>query len=483
MCRFTKVIKFVFHGISFRFDKNECLSGPAHYSCETKFQNKFKAPVLFNLLGSFVASLLLVASPSYAQKLDPSELNDQDIEQTEYSEQDVELNIQGEGQGKAQLSRELQANLNAQFEKIQTLIKTENSYSARLGEEYLNYGLLLKQAGEIDEARENIVDALHISKVNDGVYGIEQRPILRELFEINLLLAKSEELEENLAKINWLENKHPKEIGTYSFDLVLKLGHHFLDRYSIQSIRSEASLAFLDTAAKYFSFAIRKYGANSMDTLLMPYGELSEVHYYRSRLIEKVRNQRDYGTARGGRRTSFERLNQTQSPKFFDDTFSKTEFYSKLHLTKARDEKNQTEIVNALLAIADSNLLFKRKKTAAEYYQLAWNEAQKLPVDDPIRLSFNKPVKLPAFKHSFENEEARRQGATYAVLPVIVNVDANGKVILVEKNVAGAVSERVASRARRIIRNTKFRPVIADGKMLASDQHKEMLRVLVKKNG
>ena len=210
---------------------------------------------------------------------------------------------------------------------------------------------------------------------------------------------------------------------------------------------------------------------------------MSEVHYYRSKLTERLRDQRNYGSLRENRRTTFERLSHTQSPKFIDDTFSKTEFYSKLHLTKARDEKNQAQIVNALLAIADSNLLFKRKKTAAEYYQFAWNEAQKLAIDDPIRLSFNKPVKLLAFKHSFENDEARRQGSTYAVLPVIVNVDANGRVTQVEKNIVGAVNDRVASRARRIIKNSKFRPVIVDGKMLASDQHKEYLRVLVKKNG
>jgi len=161
---------------------------------------------------------------------------------------------------RAELSAQLRTNLEAQFQQIQSLIKTEDAYSAKLGEEYLNYGLLLSRAGRVDEAREMIVDALHISKVNEGVYSLEQRPILRALFEVNLLTGKSQELVDNFEKIVWLENKSPSQIGTYSFDLALKLGHHFLDRYKIQSIRSSVSLEFLDASAKYFSYAIRQYG-------------------------------------------------------------------------------------------------------------------------------------------------------------------------------------------------------------------------------
>jgi len=400
------------------------------------------------------------------------------IEEGEITIED-ELGILDTPVSRAELSAQLRANLEAQFNQIQSLIKTEDAYSAKLGEEYLNYGLLLQSAGRVDEAREMIVDALHISKVNEGVYSLEQRPMLRALFENNLLLGKSEDLVENFEKIIWLENKSPSEIGTYSFDLALKLGHHFLDRYKIQTIKTNTSLEFLDASAKYFSYAIRQYGRTSISELLMPYGELSEVHFYRSKLVQRITSKRSFSFGR--RDSAFDRIGQGGSQNFAEDTFSKTEFYAKLHFTKAKAEKNQQELVSALLALGDANLLFKRKKTAASYYKIAWQESLKLAPDDPVRLSLTEPVLLPAFNYALEREEPKRQGATYAYLPVIVDVNVDGKVTSVDSSVVGASSGKVASRARRIIKFSKFRPVIENGDLIPSSQHQEKIRVLVSK--
>ncbi|MBX2848882.1 MAG: hypothetical protein KTR16_11220, partial [Acidiferrobacterales bacterium] len=197
------------------------------------------------------------------------------------------------------ISAELKANLEAQFERINELEKTEFAFNSKLGEEYLNYGLLLYRAGRIDEARDAIIDAWHIVKVNEGVYSIRQRPMLRALFDINLLRNKSQALEENFEKLVWIENKNPKERGVFSLDLAIKLGHHFLDLYTVRGLRDEVSLSHLDSAARYFSYAVRQYGDVKMDQHTLPYGELSLVHFYRSRLLERLRvSQRDHRFSR-----------------------------------------------------------------------------------------------------------------------------------------------------------------------------------------
>ncbi len=482
MKKLNKIIRFIFRDISFRLNRNE------FFVASRKIKSQYK--VKKKLFHSLTLSCFLFTLPSYSQDGTPQPGSGEQLEapvsleQIEYTEevQETELNILTKKPTRAQLSRELRVSLDAQFERIQQLIKTEDAYSSKLGEEYLGYGLLLTQAGEIDQARKMVVDALHISKVNDGVYSIEQRPILRALFEINLLKGKSEDLEANLSKIIWIENKNIDHIGTYSFDLALKLGHHYLDLYLIQSVHGDVSLGYLDSAAKHFSYAIRQYGRASMDELLMPYGELSEVHFYRKKLVDKVIGlQRGNSILGDGRNSPFSRKTQFKQPDIIDDTFFKAKKYSELHLIKAQTEKNKRQTTYALLALADTNLLFNRKKTAAHYYKQAWLEAQKLAVDAPIRLSFDKPVKLPAFNHSLNNEDPQRQGATYAYLPVMVDVNPDGKVTKVEKNVFGASSEKIALRARRIIKNTKFRPAILDGEMVPSSGHEEKIRVLVSK--
>ena len=402
-------------------------------------------------------------------------VTNESLEQAEPEDFAVELELTP-----VEISSELNQNLTAQFQRISELEKTEDAFSSTLGEEYFNYGLMLKRSGRIDEAREMIVDALHITKVNDGVYAIEQRPMLKELFDINLLRGESEELEESLEKILWLENKNPKSREFYSFEMVVNLGHHFLDLYSIRPIRDNTSLELLDKSARYFSYAVRQYGNATIDQLLMPYGELSLVHYHRSRLVARInREQRTTGFSR--RQSAFQRVDQSQSQEFFDQTFSKTELYAKIHLSKAKRENNQPQVVAALLALGDSNLLFRRQAAAADFYRVAWEEAQKLPAGDPLLQSFDKPVRLPAFNFALEKEPAKRAGANYAFLPVMVDVDSRGKVISVEDNVVGAPSKKIASRARRVVKNSRFRPAIKNGQLQSVTGHQEKIRVLVSK--
>jgi len=387
-----------------------------------------------------------------------------------------------------QISADLKANLEAQYARIYELEKTEDAFSAKLGEEFLNYGLLLLNAGRVDEARAAVVDALHIVKVNEGVYSIDQRPILRVLFNINLTLNKTEELEENLEKIIWIENRNPAKRDFDSLDLSIELGHHFLDRYKIRNTRDEVSLSFLDKSQRYFSYAVRQYGYAKLSEHRMPYGELSLVHYYRSQLLKRL--QRDQvgfrSTGNRDRQRSRQLVDNPLSDinrldNLISQSFSLSERYSNIHLRQAKLEQNQQQIVTALLALGDSNLLFKRKKTAAQYYRHAWNEAQKLSPNDPLLQSFDKPVRLPAFSFAIEREEARKAGANYANLPVKMNIDANGKVIAVYDDVVGAPSKRVASKVRRIVGSSIFRPVIRNGQLTAVSEHEELVRVQVSK--
>lgn len=380
-----------------------------------------------------------------------------------------------------EISKELNADLEAQFQRINALEKVEDAYSDKLGEEYLNYGLLLLKAGRVNDARDAIIDAWHITKVNDGVYSMAQRPMLRALFDINLLLNKSEELEDVLTKLVWIENKHPKERDRFSLDLAIKLGHHYLDRYSIRgSQRDDVALALLDNAAKHFSYSVRQYSDARIDEHPLPYGELSLVHYHRSRLLQRSKStERNFQFSREVSR--FSRIEEIKAQQFLDQTFSRTEYYAKLHLKKATKEKNQKQMVIALLALGDANLLFRRKISASNYYKFAWEEAQKLRADDPIVLSMEKPVRLPAFTFAINKEEPRRADGNYAYLPVITNVDANGKVSSVYETVEGAPSIKLASRVRRIVKNSKFRPAIINGQMSSVREHQEKVRILVSK--
>jgi len=180
------------------------------------------------------------------------------------------------------ISAQLRADLEQQFQRVRSRLETEDAFSELLGEEYLSYGLLLKKAGRLDEAREMIVDAMHIAKINNGIYSVEQLPTLYALFDVDLLKGELERFEDTLKRIVWLEQQVDTEPDAGTFARLVEAGNYFLDEFLYRPIASEQSVVYLDKADKYLSGAVRLFGRRPMTELLMPYGELALVHFHKN---------------------------------------------------------------------------------------------------------------------------------------------------------------------------------------------------------
>jgi len=421
------------------------------------------------------------ANQSLSQVDEPSTGNDLVIQspETQLTEPTIDL------------SPELRRDLEAQFQRIRTRLETDDAFSEALGEEYLSYGLLLKKAGQLDEARKMFVDALHIAKVNNGIYSPEQKPMLHALFEINYLLEEVEDFEDNLKRILWLEKKDPGPPDRLTFEQMVKAGNYFIDLFLYRPVAGELSLSYLDRANKYLTAAVTIYGGNPINVLFMPYGELALVNYWQSKVADRVSRVSNNQLGRPRQSGSFSNttrsglpnragLAQLDNSNILQKSFSRGEHYLKRYLQKARDENNLEATVSALINLGDVNLLFNRRSAAAQYYEVAWVEAQQLSEDHPIISSFQMPVELPAFTYSQPRDFIERPDRSMFI-PLMFDVDKNGKVGKVAPLEGGAESVELFSRARRATRRLLFRPVIEKGKMVGSDLHTHNVRVLVKK--
>lgn len=362
------------------------------------------------------------------------------------------------------LSDEQRQILKAQFDQIQLLKESEDAFSERLGESYLSYGRVLMQAGRTDEARKMLVNALHITKINNGVNAIEQRPILRELFELNFALSNFEDTEDNLQHIIWLEKKTPDNRDNYSYDLVVRLGNFFLDQYLNEPSISELSLHRLNKSTKYLSYALNRYGDRPLSEVLLPYGELALAHHLKSRIQSDV-DRSYYQDTRQRSYTDLNRVKDRSSKRL--SSFARSESYLKSYLSKAKDEKDLVNTLRALLGLGDLNLLSSRQNAAQNYYDLAWTGAQNLPLDHPIVTSFESPVKLPSFSFSVVREPIQTD-ENIETIPVSVTIDETGRVKRVARGALIDVTTAKANRARRIAKRVRFRPAIDNGKLIAS---------------
>lgn len=379
---------------------------------------------------------------------------------------------------------QLRADLDSQFDRLQKNLETADAFSESLGEDYLSYGLLLKQAGRHDDAREVLINAAHISKINNGLDALEQRPYLAALFDIHLLQGNTEDADTAIKRIIWLEKQHPTVNDDLVYPLALRMGNYYLDQFLFRPVAGEQSNSHLSNADSYFNFILNRYGNRSISELKLPYGELALVNYWRSKLafltVQPTSRDRGGRFDRGGlRQSNGRRFSRRDQVVVSDKTFSRAEFYLKRYLIRVRDEGTPQMEVKALLNLGDINLMSSRRLVASQYYQQAWLEAQKLPLDDPLLDVFDQPVALPDFNYAIERELIVR-GDQALLVALTFDVDQFGRTGNVQPLAEENKNFPYFSKARRALKKTLYRPVIMEGKPVARSTFSDDVLVQVK---
>lgn len=375
------------------------------------------------------------------------------------------------------LDPQLRDNLERQFKRIVEIQESEDAFSESLGEAYLSYGQALQKAGRLEEARKMFANALHITKINNGVNSMEQRSVLRAMFEMSYAQGNAEDSEESLKRIIWLEKKFPDNRDDFSFDMVVRLGNLYIDRYLYRPTVSESALLHLNQAERYLKYAVDRYGGRPMDELFMPYGELALVHFFKSKIqVDVTRPNYEYQ-----RQQTLSALEQNvKTGRSTENSLGRAERYLNEYLRKARAEERTEDMVQALTNLGDINLLFEREVRASQYYEFAWTEAQNLPPDHPIVLMFEQPKVLPAFNYSRERAFVEGYRETIFV-PTTFSLTDAGRVKKFAEADDTAVSPDLAKRARRAAKRLRFRPAIENGKMIAISEFTHDVKVKVRR--
>ena len=370
--------------------------------------------------------------------------------------------VDEEGQKTVRLEKnQRRFNLDQQFGKLQKTLETADAYSLELSEDYFGYGLLLRDDGQYDEAIEAFIDALHIQKVNHGIYAPEQRPALKALFETHYALGNVEDFEDYLERILWVESKNPNLEDDFSYKMLVMVGNQYIDQFLKKPIAGQNSVQTLLRAKHHLNAAFKRHRNKPLTVALMPYGELALISFLESQLlddVDKTASMED-PRLRGSRNLDGREL---ALASYLANSFPRGSGLLRSYLKKAQTEENLPHVVKALVALGDFNQLFRRHNEAAEYYKLAWTQAQNLPEGHKERDLMGSPVALPAFNYTIDREPVLPTKPT-TTIPVILDVAENGTVSNIRRGDELEETNKYFSRARRKAKRVIFRPVIVDG--------------------
>jgi len=98
-------------------------------------------------------------------------------------------------------------NLNRYQNLIDQIQREHGAYDQRLSEPLFALGLALKQVGDYDDAAEALERALHISRVNAGLYDAGQIPLVETLLTTNAARGDWESVNGNYYQLYWLQRR------------------------------------------------------------------------------------------------------------------------------------------------------------------------------------------------------------------------------------------------------------------------------------
>lgn len=376
---------------------------------------------------------------------------------------------------------QLRRDVDEAYTALNQALEEEDSFSSLLGEHYLAYGNILLRAGQPRDARKAFVSALHIQKVNNGIYDLQQRHILKSLFDTHYMLDEADKYEDVLRRILWLEDKSGSYVDDLTYDMMLKVGNANIDLFLRKPSANDIALGYLAKAERYLKYTVRKFGGVPLTEKKLPYGELALVSLLKSSRVPRALRPPE---------RHFSGFNPKQQGGYIPISQHKkaAEFYAqqihlgsdkelRQYLLKAKAENNQPELVHALLNLGDMAQLFQRTVLAHGYYQRAWENAQKLAIDDPLRTQMVNPVQLPAFNYAMDREHVERRLPT-KLIPMSFDVQPSGRSAKVLPMADNSEHIKYYKAARRALRKLIFRPAIINGEVVRTSLTEHGVRVM-----
>jgi len=363
------------------------------------------------------------------------------------------------------------AALDTQRERLQMLEQEQGPYAATLAEPLMDMGRYLQEAGDAEQAGLLYQRALHVMRVNEGLYSDKQMPLLRSLFAVHRSLGDWRSLDARY---------------DYFYRLAATSGQLDADS-AVEYFRwqREALRRQLDSSDQ--RRLLRLYEINDQ-LLAVADPELDAAEYWRL-LDSQLRNlylvqalvtptvatpTRGFSSAAPSRHAQLQemdiheqRLTNIQRSAVARGTELLSSF---IDLTSLRDEQLRAQ---ALLALADWHQWNGVRGRTGENYLRVVSHLQATGQEELLADWFGSPVELP------DNGAFSRDPGDGGI-PVLARfaVSAAGRARELETSALDEGQKGFAMRLYRSLLATRFRPRFENGAAVATAEVERNYRYL-----
>lgn len=357
-----------------------------------------------------------------------------------------------------------------QFEdKISVVESQEGPYSERLSQQLVQLAVLFQQQNKHQHAVKQLTRALHLTRVNEGLYSPSQIDVLEQLIVSQKALKKWKLVNNHMAYAYWLHTMNYAENTAQMIDITLKVANWSLKAYTLRI--NEKPIDDLLTAHESFKrlshLTSKEYGQHSLKVLDALHGQMI------SNYLIGVSDPSQDGPADS---LVYHEVSSMDMLRVQSFQRGLKIINQEIEILLAQAKVNHMQVVDAMLKLADWNLMYGRPQSATKQYKRAYQYVQENDKENQAYTNlFAKPVALPKFPKlaltSRERLTKQDIAANKKYVLASFNVTRLGRVKQVK--VLSANSEIKSATQNRIVRRLRyatFRPQLNLGSPVLTEE-------------
>ncbi|MGV6807329.1 MAG: tetratricopeptide repeat protein, partial [bacterium] len=347
-----------------------------------------------------------------------------------------------------------------------------SAYDPEMGEGLIGLAQLYYQAGFYDDALENYRAAMHISKINDGLYSLSQEPALRGMIESSAALGDWDEASQGMDKLFTISEREYGAADPRMLPLLLELVQWHLHAFENRDkISLNHAVNALNLSALAINIVQLNYGTTDSRLIdLFKFNALSNYHVAKF-MRDQADEFSDLQFGRFGSRPEDDRERMEAVRTLTNSYRNGINAYEKI-IAVLNDSTASTNLekAEAYAELGDWFLLFGRMDSATKSYERALSlfdtETEKTAAANAL---FGELRVLPVTSpdNIFEQPD---QGNQYQV-EVSMKVTMRGTVrsvdvISIEPQ---AGDDKFARKIRKALSSNRFRPSFGEGGLAGRD--------------
>jgi tetratricopeptide (TPR) repeat protein len=298
-------------------------------------------------------------------------------------------------------------------QEVSVLEQRGGAYDPDLSETLVSLGMARMTQGEYEKAEQAFRRALHTTRVNHGLYNIEQLPILERLIELNTVTRDLHDLNQSYHYMFWLSKRIYGADDPRLLAAIDRMGRWHLAAYLTAA--DDSPMSHLLAAEELYDRAVHiietNYGPNDSRLVNALYAVVV-TKYQIAALVSRIEYKGDIylGSSepldpRGRRVYEDARLRENMMIKCFSDGKNAMDRIASIHADN--DLLPPESHALALVHLGDWNLLFDKWNSAHEAYSNAYALlSQTGQSREEIDSFFARPRSLPAIGLPEEQLEA-----------------------------------------------------------------------------